>query len=148
MCLLENSEHFGRFRMSFLIHLYTCLCLMHFLCVQVHVIPLKVKISTFDKMFLMEHILRSKGKMCLKAKLVKGFKMVRNKFFQTLHSRFTPVKQVWRPKQSHSKPFIFFKIWNALASIKECLWSEHPKYRKFSIHHKNKSSKRTHEVQL
>ena len=134
--------------MSFLIHLYTCLCLMHFLCVQVHVIPLKVKISTIDKMFLMEHILRSKDKMCLKAKLVNGFKMVRNKFFQPPHSRCTPVKQVWRPKQSHSKTFQIFKIWNALATIKEWLWFLHPKYWKFSIHHKNKSSKRTHEVQL
>ncbi|GJX44774.1 hypothetical protein Tco_0261450 [Tanacetum coccineum] len=29
--------------------------------------------------------------------------------FQTPDSRFTPVKQVWRPKQSHSKPFKYSK---------------------------------------
>ncbi|GJV62922.1 hypothetical protein Tco_1473750 [Tanacetum coccineum] len=33
----------------------------------------------------------------------------KNKFFKTLNSRFTPVKQVWRPKQSHSKPFKYSK---------------------------------------
>ncbi|GKB85207.1 hypothetical protein Tco_0957479 [Tanacetum coccineum] len=29
--------------------------------------------------------------------------------FETPNSRFTPVKQVWRPKQSHSKPFKYSK---------------------------------------
>ena len=29
--------------------------------------------------------------------------------FQILHSRFTSLKHMWRPKQSHSKPFNFSK---------------------------------------
>ena len=94
---------------------------MHFLCVQVHVIPLKVKISTFDKMFLMEHILRSKDKMCLKAKLVNGFKMVRNKFFPNSTLSFYTGKASVEYKAKLFKTFQIFKIWNALASIKECL---------------------------
>ncbi|GKE25756.1 hypothetical protein Tco_1441140 [Tanacetum coccineum] len=43
----------------------------------------------------------------------KGFKTrasnVKNQFFKTSHSRFTPVKQAWRPKQSHSKSFKYSK---------------------------------------
>ncbi|GJS56995.1 hypothetical protein Tco_0651779 [Tanacetum coccineum] len=43
----------------------------------------------------------------------KGFKTrasnEKNQFFETSHSRFTPVKQVWRPKQSHSKSFKYSK---------------------------------------
>ncbi|GJV32784.1 hypothetical protein Tco_1393184 [Tanacetum coccineum] len=33
----------------------------------------------------------------------------KNQVFVTPHSRFTPVKQVWRPKQSHSKSFTYSK---------------------------------------
>ncbi|GJS81999.1 hypothetical protein Tco_0748540 [Tanacetum coccineum] len=33
----------------------------------------------------------------------------KNQVFVTPHSRFTPVKQVWRPKQSHSKSFKYSK---------------------------------------
>ena len=43
--------------------------------------------------------------------------MVRNNFFQILHSRFTPVRQEWKPKQSHSKPFKY--------SISELLSLQH-----------------------
>ncbi|GJV80686.1 hypothetical protein Tco_1516556 [Tanacetum coccineum] len=43
----------------------------------------------------------------------KGFKTStfkgKNHVFVTPHSRFTPVKQVWRPKQSHSKSFKYSK---------------------------------------
>ncbi|GKB39478.1 hypothetical protein Tco_0884420 [Tanacetum coccineum] len=43
----------------------------------------------------------------------KGFKTrasnAKNQSFETSHSRFTPVKQVWRPKQSHSKSFKYSK---------------------------------------
>ncbi|GJU00052.1 hypothetical protein Tco_1110390 [Tanacetum coccineum] len=43
----------------------------------------------------------------------KGFKTrasnAKNQSFATSHSCFTPVKQVWRPKQSHSKSFKYSK---------------------------------------
>ncbi|GJR74377.1 hypothetical protein Tco_0086742 [Tanacetum coccineum] len=43
----------------------------------------------------------------------KGFKTrasnTKNQSFETPHSCFTPVKQVWRPKQSHSKSFKYSK---------------------------------------
>lgn len=110
----ENSEHSSKIWNEFLIHPHTCLCLMHFLCVQVHVIPLKVKISTFDKMYLMEHILRSKGKMCLKVKLVKGFKMVRIKFFPNSTLSFYTGKASVETEAKSFKTFQIFTIWNAL----------------------------------
>lgn len=122
--------------MSFLIHLYTCLSLMHFFCVQVHVISLKVKISTFDKMFLMEHTLRSKGKMCLKAKLVNGFKMVRNKFFPNSTLLFYTGKASVKTKAKLFLNLSNFQNLECFGYNKEWLWFGHPKYRKFSIHHK------------
>ncbi|GJR64695.1 hypothetical protein Tco_0010760 [Tanacetum coccineum] len=34
----------------------------------------------------------------------------KRQFLKTSNSRFTPVKQVWKPKQSHSKPFKYSKL--------------------------------------
>ena len=50
-----------------------------------------------------------KGAKCVKRPNVIQDSNVEKQVFQTLHRRFTPVKQVWRPKQSRSHSFKFSK---------------------------------------
>lgn len=59
--------------------------------------------------FFMRGMREVKGAKCVIRPNVIQDSIVEKKVFQTLHRHFTPVKQVWRPKQSRSHSFKFSK---------------------------------------